>query len=388
MQFGLPLNQLLDNVVSDGTLSHLDLQVAGIPIEIEAYAGLMQALGIAGYRDVNHPSVLDTAKSEHFTCFQFDYDWRRDISENAALLDDFIERKKRYVAGEYARRFGVIKSDIKFDLVAHSMGGLLTRYYLQYGRQPLPNDGSRPTLDWSGAARVENVVLVGTPNDGSVLALRDLVNGYQPSKLMPFQSPVVLGTMPSVYQMLPPNASSWSVDDRGMPIQENIFDSATWKKHGWGLAANDADKVLKELLPDVTDEPTRCRIAEDHLAKCLYRAAQMRDSLEIAAPFPSTIKLHLFAGDGKWTASKVQSGSRGGKIKVIDQIAGDDTTTLASALTLRSVRSGEQIQSGCAIPWTTITKVNATHRLLPSDPRFVSALIEVLRDPKLLRSQP
>ena len=173
-----------------------------------------------------------------------------------------------------------------------------------------------------------------------------------------------------------------------MPIQENIFDSATWKKHGWGLAANDADKVLKELLPDVADEQTRRRIAEDHLAKCLYRAAQMRDSLEIAAPFPLTIKLHLFAGDGKWTASKVQAGSRGSKIKIIDQIAGDDTTTLSSALTLRSVRSGEQVQSGCAIPWTTITKVNATHRLLPSDPRFISALIEVLRDPKVLRSQP
>lgn len=49
------------------------------------------------------------------------------------------------------------------------------------------------------------------------------------------------------------------------------------KKTVWGLAANDADKVLKELLPDVADEPTRCRIAEDHLAKCSALIEVLRD---------------------------------------------------------------------------------------------------------------
>lgn len=77
MQFGVPLNLLRDDVRSAGTLAHLDLRVAGIPFEVEAYGGLMQALGIAGYRDSSHPSVFDTEQSEHFTCFQFDYDWRQ-----------------------------------------------------------------------------------------------------------------------------------------------------------------------------------------------------------------------------------------------------------------------------------------------------------------------
>ena len=65
---------------------------------------------------------------------------------------------------EYARRFGVENHDVRFDIVVHSMGGLLTRYYLCYGTQSLPADGSLPTLNWAGTQFVERAVLVGTPS--------------------------------------------------------------------------------------------------------------------------------------------------------------------------------------------------------------------------------
>ena len=68
---------------------------------------------------------------DHYTCFQFDYDWRRDNVENAKRLHRFIVEKRKYVRAEHKKRFGVDNPNIKFDIVAHSMGGLVVRAYLQ-----------------------------------------------------------------------------------------------------------------------------------------------------------------------------------------------------------------------------------------------------------------
>jgi len=380
MRFGESLDRLGDDIVSDGTLAHLDINLLGIPIEIEAYGRLMQALGVAGYRDAGHQSVLDTSSESHFTCFQFDYDWRRDISENAVKLDNFIRERQEYVSREYARRFGIQNAAPKFDIVAHSMGGLLARYYLRYGRQSLPNDGTLPTIDWSGARQIEKVVLIGTPNDGSVLALRDLVNGYQPSKIVPFQTPVVLGTMPSIYQLLPTEEATWLEDVNGSPLRENIFDPAVWESHRWGLMSEDADKALQILLPGVKDFDDRLRIARDYLAKCLYRASQFHHALNIPSAQPSNLQMHLFAGSQENTASKIRATSRGNALKVSAYEAGDDTTTLRSALSLRTNRNSQnQVASYCTIAWSTVNKIDSTHRKLPTDDRFVAGLVKILK---------
>lgn len=204
MGLGIPLSQLRDGVRSDGTLAYLELKIGGIPVELQAYNQILQTLGVGGYRDADHPKSGGVDYGEdHFTCFQFDYDWRRDIAENAALLDQFIAEKREYIRAEYETRYGIVDADIKFDIVAHSLGGLVSRYYLRYGSQQLPDDGSLPPLDWAGADSVERVVLVGTPNAGSAFSLRDLVNGHQLSRVLPYYPPAALGTMPSIYQMLP-----------------------------------------------------------------------------------------------------------------------------------------------------------------------------------------
>ena len=49
--------------------------------------------------------------------------------------------------GEYARRYGVRDAPVKFDIVAHSMGGIVARYAMMYGGADLPADGSLPPLD-------------------------------------------------------------------------------------------------------------------------------------------------------------------------------------------------------------------------------------------------
>src|SRR5262249_45989161 len=138
----------------------------------------------------------------HFTCFQFAYDWRRDNAENSRRLHEFILEKKAYVEGERIKRYGT-SGPVRFDIVAHSMGALLARYYLMYGPAELLVNGTPPILTWSGAQHVERLVQVAPPNAGSAKALEDLVNGVQFSKLLPTYDAALWGTMPAAYQLLP-----------------------------------------------------------------------------------------------------------------------------------------------------------------------------------------
>jgi len=71
--------------------------------------------------------------TDHFTCFQFDYAWRQDISENAARLEEFIGTKRQEVQAKYKEYYGIDNAEVKFDVVGHSMGAILSRYYARYG---------------------------------------------------------------------------------------------------------------------------------------------------------------------------------------------------------------------------------------------------------------
>ena len=140
---------------------------------------------------------------DHVTCFQFGYDWRLDNVENARRLHGFILQKQDYVRRELERRYEIEDADVKFDIVAHSMGGLLTRYYMRYGNAPLPEDGSLPELTWAGAEHVERLILVGPPNAGSVDTLIQLTEGVKLGPFTPRYDAALLGTMPPAYPLLP-----------------------------------------------------------------------------------------------------------------------------------------------------------------------------------------
>src|SRR5262249_52970867 len=169
-------------------------------------------------------------------------------------------------------RHGIDRPDLKFDIVAHSMGGLLTRYYLRYGAADLPDDGSLPPLTWAGARYVERAILVGTPNAGSAEALIQLVEGRRFAPILPRSRAAVLGTMPAISQLLPRTRHAAVVAGTGPdspPV--DVFDPAVWARFGWGLAAQD-DPTLAWLLPDVSDPAVRRRIPREPLRNALAPA--------------------------------------------------------------------------------------------------------------------
>ncbi|MCH8830244.1 MAG: hypothetical protein IID45_11770 [Planctomycetes bacterium] len=266
MKHGVPLRDLRDGVVAENVLDRLDIRLLGFPISVRAYAGILKTLGVGGYRDSSVGLSSVDYGDDHFTCFQFPYDWRRSNVENAQRLDEFIRKTADYVRRERAKRFGVIDEPVRFDLVAHSMGGLVTRYYLRYGAQSLPADGGLPRLTWEGAKHVERLILVGTPNAGSVESLKELVEGVRIAPLLPHYEAAVLGTMPAGYQMLPRPRHRLVVDaGTGQPI--DLYDVRVWEKYQWGLLDPRQSGTLRQLLPHAGSDEQRRIIAADHLRK-------------------------------------------------------------------------------------------------------------------------
>ena len=379
MQEDARLADLVDEVQSAGALDRVQINFAGLPISLNAYTKILTTLGAGGYRDeeLGEAGAVDYG-DEHYTCFQFDYDWRRDNVENAQRLHRFILDKKALVEREIEKRFGVTYHDIKFDIVAHSMGGLLTRYCLRYGNADLPADGSIPEVTWAGAQHVQRVILVGTPNAGSLDSVKQLVEGVQFAPVLPGFEAAIIGTMPAVYQLLPRTRHGQIVDaKKNQPIGD-LFDPKLWERLNWGLADPRQDAMLGKLLPDVPDAQTRRQIALDHQRKCLVRARHFTAALDSPASPPDGLDLYLFAGDAKPTESKIAVNKKKNKLKTIAHAPGDGTVLRSSALLDERVGGHWQPRLKTPIEWRHTHFLFTDHLGLTADPAFSDNVLYIL----------
>src|SRR5215210_8745245 len=134
-----------DDIVATAIIETAKL---GFPIpEIKVYEELTETLAQhAGYRrgDIDDPPP----GGDRDTFYLFAYDWRRDNVETAQLLAEKIARLKQ--------RLG--RPDLRFNLIAHSMGGLVARYYLMYGGEDVLEQ-PQAKVTWAGAANVDKLIL-------------------------------------------------------------------------------------------------------------------------------------------------------------------------------------------------------------------------------------
>lgn len=378
MKEGVPIDELTDSVRSDGALDRVRVKLFGLPIQLNAYINILSTLGAGGYLDQslasNKLNEIDYG-GDHFTCFQFDYDWRLDNVENARRLKKFIEEKKEYILGEYKKR-GIMKDDVKFDIVAHSMGGLLTRYFLMYGDSGLPADGSRPGVTWAGAEYVEKVIIVGTPNAGAVGAVETLVEGRDIGPFLPNYAPAIIATMPSLYQQLPRTRHGAVVDENGSRL--DLTDPEVWITLGWGLADPGQDEVLAWLLPDVSDPAKRREIALDHLRKSLKRGKEFQDAIDTPAELPPGLRLYLIAGDAILTGSGLKVDTSSGKFSVSQFSPGDGTVTRASALMDERVGGYWTPALVSPIKWSNVMFLFTDHLGLTKSPAFSDNVLFIL----------
>lgn len=379
MTEGAPLRELDDEVQPDGALEEMRVRFLGLPIQLDAYVDILRSLGIGGYRDESGSLGEIDYGEEHFTCFQFDYDWRRDNVENAQRLHAFIEERRAYVQEEYRRRYGVEDYDVQFDIVAHSMGGLLTRYFLRYGAADLPADGAVPDITWAGAEHVERAILVGTPSAGSAQAVWDLVQGKKTSPITPTYPPAVIGTFPALYQLMPRDRHDALVAaaDTTQSV-EGLYDVDFWVAQQWGLADPSQREVLEALLPAVDNPATRYRIAVEHLRKSLDRAAHFNRALDTPADRPDGLDLLLMAGDAEETLAQLAVDRRTGTLTRHRMKAGDGTVLRSSALMDERVGGSWSSFLNSPIDWSHVTFFFAGHVDMTRDPTFTDNLLYYL----------
>ncbi len=313
----------------DGVLDRF--RIRALALRLKPYHEILRALSEAGYRDEDLIRRDVDFGDRHLNSFQFAYDWRLDNAANARRLHEFILEKAAYCRSDRRRR-GLPAGEVRFDLIAHSMGGLLARYYLRYGPQPLPADGSPPELTWEGARHVERAILVAPPNGGAVKAALNMIRGVRHAPGLPFYDALLNGTFPSAYQLFPRARQGAVVDARDRSRHLDLLDPELWQRAGWGLAARDREELLGWLLPEIEDASERRRLALAYQRRMLRLAAQFQRALDRPASPPAGTELFLIAGDSLKTPSVLAVDPESGAVEIVARDPGDGSVTRASAV--------------------------------------------------------
>lgn len=184
---------------------------------------------------VQYGALIDDLKAWGFTegknLFVCPYDWRKRNEDAAEVLAKLIEKA-----------YGQNGADCQISLIAHSMGGLISRYYLESGKFD-----TRP-----GFAGVRNLITLGTPHRGAPLALtaamgmekRLFLSAEQVHKLV--SDPLY----PALYQLMPSPQEPFAWDDSAgkdlLPL--DIYDGATANKLGLVPQNLDSAKAFRAVL--------------------------------------------------------------------------------------------------------------------------------------------
>ena len=370
--FGLPmaLDEPLDELRSrsrvDGTLGIVRGTVVGVPVQITASGSVMSALGVESHADT-FSAEREAPAAAGAAAFEYSYDWRRSLDESAIDFKAFLQRVTRFLQVQRQST-----EPIRFDVVAHSMGGLLLRYFLQFGGQLLPYDGGGPRLNWEGSAYIDKAIILGTPNAGSLRMVERLVRGIPGNPLHPAYGPVLIGTMPAGYMLLPRRrhapCATGDVD---------LLDPEFWLARDWGIAASWLEEDRARQMPGVDSPGKRLEIAEDHLRKCLRNARVFQEAMDLPIEWvPPGVEFHLFVGNATRTPSEFAGdrGDRGDRDVRWTRHEPGDGTVLASSARL------DEADGRSPIPWMSITGSGAGHMGLLKDQKLLRGVVELLTD--------
>jgi hypothetical protein len=263
------------------------------------------------------------------------------------------------------------------------MGGLISRYFLRFGSQDLPEDGSMPNLNWAGAKVIDRMILLGTPNAGYLDALLELLYG---SPIQPYP-PTVLGTLPSYYQMLPAPETQ-SIIYKGNAQAVDIFNPELWIKMNWGLADTNKDEILQHIITGVKSKKRRRKIALDHLEKCLYRAKNFIKAMSISAQAPKDILMHVVCGTSIKTTRCAEVNSKNGEVEVTQYGTGDGKVLMSSVLwDERATQKQDSHFMTSPIKWSNIMLLRAAHMGITKAPGFEDNLLFLLTMKKSLKQE-
>jgi pimeloyl-ACP methyl ester carboxylesterase len=207
------------------------VEVFGPIYSIKAYKALLDHLKEIGFNESN--------------LHLFSYDWRMSNFDSANQFKAFIDDRIKD---------GRIKG--KFDIIAHSMGGIVTRIY----------------VDQNKDTPINQVIYMGTPFLGSANTLGTLSEGWGA-----IQNTIaggiekireVIVSLPGFLELLPRYEKCCYVRANDTSRKEiDVFNADQWKALGW-------------LPKEVSENPARFARFRDNLAKAGSLSALLRSPIQ------------------------------------------------------------------------------------------------------------
>lgn len=321
--------------------------------------------------------------------FVFPYDWRRDNVETAQMLIQKIDALKTKTKNP----------TLKFNILAHSMGGLVARYAAMYGGADLPLSGV-PKPTWAGDKYFSKIFFFGVPNEGSMETIDAVLKGTSsigPGADLPFirnLTPKDIATMPSIFQLLPHPKTEHFYDENLNDLVVNIYNISSWKKYNWSVYSD--DKFMKD------NSAAEVRKFERYFSLVLNRAARFHQALDAYSAKRVSVGMFIIGGDcidtldavvlykddGKWkTLTKPKSFKNSKGVKITDEMLrkimiapGDGRVTRRSTLaeTLSETKR-RSVLFDSLLPITSALFICEDHDNITNNPtiqnNFLTALV-------------
>jgi len=290
---GLPMTPDLVNNHDDLVPGKIveTVRLARILPEVFVYRDLLEALRhYAGYRDGdwNNPGT----DGDKDTFYVFAYDWRQDNVANARELIRQIEHLKEKLQ----------RPELRFNIVAHSMGGLIARYAAMYGNKDLPRENEEIHLTWAGAAHINKIVMIGVPNEGSADAFATLIEGYSITEGLRRRVPLLNKltaedsiSSPALFQLLPHGSAVRFLDENLKPVQIDLYDPEVWKHYGWSPISN--PDFRRRYSAKGGGEGARLQSLDAYFVAVLKRAQRFHQALDASSLVNPPVSLMAIGGD-------------------------------------------------------------------------------------------
>jgi pimeloyl-ACP methyl ester carboxylesterase len=255
---------------------------------IDFYGTLLDTLEQAGRYEKSTAGVpVPALLKDKRRYYVFLYDWRKSNFEAVQGLHALIEQIRQ----DYRN------PALKVDIIAHSNGGLISRYYLHYGPQTAANRAN-PTPWTEGESRIRRIAMLGTPNLGSVVSVSRLYQGFRIG-VRPIP-PQVLTYFATPFEALPSPKSAVFIDSNGTPVELDIYDPALWRRNGWSIFS---PAVREEVRKNAHNADQAQAQLEARFAEHLLQARNFQYALSRPQELKST-QIALFGGDCRLTGAR------------------------------------------------------------------------------------
>jgi pimeloyl-ACP methyl ester carboxylesterase len=278
-------DELATGIENDGIVpGRLFDSLAGI----DFYGTLLETLEKVGrYEKSQAGTPVPALMKNKRRYYVFLYDWRKSNFQAVQQLHALIEQIRQ----DYR------DPALKVDIIAHSNGGLIARYYLQYGPQAEASRAN-PTAWKEGELRIHRIAMLGTPNLGSVESVNRLYQGFRIG-LRPIP-PQILSYFATPFEALPSPKSTVFIDGNGTPVDLDVFDPALWHRNEWSIFS----PAVREEVRKNSQNPDKALAQLDaRFTANLQQAKHFQ--MALSKPFaPTKTEIALFGGDCKLTSAR------------------------------------------------------------------------------------